>query len=227
MTRVMLIGACLLLVLLLAGCVETRFESPPGDNIETCDARWKGLWIGADAKRRGELDLDDVAAFHVGANCEFTVLDQAEPGGPLKHVRVPLNFVHAHGRDYIVVADSALAGVVKLDPPHGIDPTPKKSYFIARYRMRGDRIEIYTVDSRRAAALVVEGTLDGTVDKTRTNLRVYVQGDRARTLEVLRRHAIFEAKPTLELVRSRLDLDAFERSLQKPGAARPRSEPSR
>ena len=56
MTRVMLIGACLLLVLLLAGCVETRFESPPGDNIETCDARWKGLWIGADAKRRGELD---------------------------------------------------------------------------------------------------------------------------------------------------------------------------
>jgi hypothetical protein len=212
----------MLLGLLLAGCVETRFESPPGDNIETCDARWKGLWIGADAERRGELDLDDVAAFHVGANCEFTVLDQAEPGGPLKHVRVPLNFVHAHGRDYIVVADSALAGVVKLDPPHGVDPAPKKSYFIARYRVRGDRIEVYTVDSRRAASLVVEGTLDGTVDKTRTNLRVYVEGDRARTLETLRRHAIFEAKPTLELVRSRLDLDAFERSLRQPRPRRAR-----
>ncbi len=222
MTHAMFRGACMLLGLLLGGCVETRFESPPGDNIETCDARWKGLWIGADAQRRGELDLDDVAAFHVGANCEFTILDQAEPGGPLKHVRVPLNFVHAHGRDYIVVADSALAGVVKLDPPHGIDPAPKKSYFIARYRVRGERIEVYTVDSRRAAALVVDGTLDGTVDKTRTNLRVFVEGDRARTLETLRRHAIFEAKPTLELVRSRLDLDAFERSLRQPRPERPR-----
>ncbi|RYD16858.1 MAG: hypothetical protein EOP90_02495 [Lysobacteraceae bacterium] len=222
MTPSMFRGACILLGLLLAGCVETRFESPPGDNIETCDARWKGLWIGADAGRKGELDLDDVAAFHVGANCEFTVLDQAEPGGPLKHVRVPLNFVHAHGRDYIVVADSALAGVVTLDPPHGIDPVPKKSYFIARYRVRGDRIEVYTVDSRRAASLVVEGSLDGTVDKTRTNLRVYIEGDRARTLEILRKHAIFEAKPTLELVRSRIDLEAFERSLRQPRPQRPR-----
>jgi hypothetical protein len=207
--------AVALLALLLAGCVETRFESPLGDNIETCDARWKGLWIGADEARRGELDLDDVAAFHVAANCEFSVLDQAEPGGPLKRVHVPLNFVHAGGRDYIVVADTSLAGLVKLDPPHGVDPAPRKSYFFARYRVRGDRIQLYMVDSKRAARLVVDGKLDGTVEKTRNELRVYVRGDRARMLAMVREHAIFEDKPTLELVRSKLDVDAFERSLRQ------------
>lgn len=207
------------LLLLSAGCVETRFESPPGDNIETCDTRWKGLWIGADEQRRGELDLDDVAAFHVDANCEFSVLDQAEPGGPLKRVHVPLNFVHAQGRDYIVVADTSLAGLVTLQPPHGIDPPPRKSFFFARYRVRGDRIQLFTVDSKRAAQLVIDGKLDGTVDKTRNGLRVYVQGDRARMLRALREHSIFEDKPTLELVRSKQGLDAFERSLRRRAVA--------
>lgn len=223
MTATPLRYALAVLALLLAGCVETRFESPLGDNIETCDTRWKGLWIGADEHGRGELDLDDVAAFHVDANCEFSVLDQAEPGGPLKRVHVPLNFVHAGGRDYIVVADTSLAGLVKLDPPHGIDPAPRKSFFFARYRVRGDRIQLFTVDSKRAARLVIDGKLDGTVDKTRNGLRVYVRGDRSRMLGMVREHAIFEDKPTLELVRSKLGVDAFERSLRRPPATRAQS----
>ena len=223
MTATPLRYALAVLALLLAGCVETRFESPLGDNIETCDTRWKGLWIGADEHGRGELDLDDVAAFHVDANCEFSVLDQAEPGGPLKRVHVPLNFVHAGGRDYIVVADTSLAGLVKLDPPHGIDPAPRKSFFFARYRVRGDRIQLFTVDSKRAARLVIDGKLDGTVDKTRNGLRVYVRGDRSRMLGMVREHAIFEDKPTLELVRSKLGVEAFERSLRRPPATRGQS----
>jgi hypothetical protein len=203
--------AFVLATLALAGCIETRFESPLGDNIETCDARWKGLWTGVDK----DVDLGkDVTAFHVNDDCEFAVLDQPEPGGPLKRVRVPLNYVHAGGRDYIVVADTALAGLVKLQPPHGIDPVPQKSFFFARYRVRGDRIELYPVDSRRTAALVIDGTLDGTVDKTRNELRVYVRGSRTQMLAMVRENAIFEDKPTLELVRSHHDVAAFERSLQ-------------
>ena len=37
----------------LGGCVETRFAAPLGDNIETCDARWKGLWLDQEEQRRG------------------------------------------------------------------------------------------------------------------------------------------------------------------------------
>ena len=123
-----------LVCLALAGCVETRFESPLGDHIETCDARWKGLWTGADS----DLDLGhDVTAFHVNEDCEFSVLHQPEAGGALKRIRVPLNYVHVDNRDYIVVADTALAGLVKLKPPHGIEPAPPKSFFFARYQVRG------------------------------------------------------------------------------------------
>jgi len=37
----------------LSACVETRFESPLGDNIETCDTAWKGVWLepGDDGRR--------------------------------------------------------------------------------------------------------------------------------------------------------------------------------
>lgn len=204
--------------LALAGCVETRFESPLGDHIETCDARWKGLWTGAD----GDLDLDrNVTAFHVDDDCEFSVLDQPEPGGPLKRIRVPLNYVHADGHDYLVIADTALAGLVELEPPHGIDPAPRKSFFFARYRVRGDRIELYPVDSKRTARLVIDGKLDGSVDKTRNELRVYVRGSRAQMLAMVREQAIFTDEPTLELVRKRQDIAAFERSLQRPAQAKP------
>ena len=90
-------------------------------------------------------------------------------------------------------------------------------------RVRGDRIQLFTVDSKRAARLVIDGKLDGTVDKTRNGLRVYVRGDRSRMLGMVREHAIFEDKPTLELVRSKLGVDAFERSLRRPPATRGQS----
>ena len=74
MTAVRILAACLALA--LAGCVETRFESPIGDNIETCDAGWKGLWIDADAPNRDRPEKAD-AAFYVNDACEFIVLDAA------------------------------------------------------------------------------------------------------------------------------------------------------
>ena len=204
--------------LVLGGCIETRFESPLGDHIETCDARWKGLWTGADS----DLDLGrDVTAFHINEDCEFSVLDQPEPNGALKRIRVPLNYVHVDGRDYLVIADTALAGLVKLEPPHGIDPAPQKSFFFARYRVRGERIELYPVDDEAVARLVIDGKLEGTVDKTRNELRVYVRGSRAQMLALVREHAIFKDKPTLELVRRHEDVAAFERSLRKSGKDRP------
>ena len=208
--------AFVLVCLALAGCVETRFESPLGDHLETCDARWKGLWTGADS----DLDLGhDVTAFHVNEDCEFSVLDQPEAGGALKHIHVPLNYVHVDNRDYIVIADTALAGLVKLKAPHGIDPVPPKSFFFARYQVRGERIALYPVDDAEVARLVIDGKLDGTVDKSRNELRVYVRGSRAQMLALVRGHEIFTRKPTLELVRSRKNLAEFERSLQQPAKA--------
>jgi hypothetical protein len=195
---------------LLAGCVETRFESPLGDNIETCDARWKGLWLGAPDN---PAERNDATAFYVNDACEFIVVDQPEKHGPLKQVHVPINYVHADGKDYIVVADTAVKSLVDIRPPHGVTPLPDKSFFFARYRVRGDRIELNQVDDARVAGLVVAGKITGTVDKTENELHVYVRGTRAQMLDLVHKESIFKESDPLKLVRSRQTLDEYEKSL--------------
>ena len=116
----------------LGGCVETRFESPLGDNIETCDVKWKGLWGDPDsATEPGAIYVDD--------ECRFIVLDQPERGTPLKQIHVPMNFVHADGKDYLVVPDSALRGLVDLKQPHGVDPARRLRQPLHR-RQRVDQL---------------------------------------------------------------------------------------
>ena len=111
----------------------------------------------------------------------------------------------------------AAASASETFPPVPLDPDApdatvlRSALFFARYRVRGERIELYPVDDEAVAKLVIDGKLDGTVDKTRNELRVYVRGSRAQMLALVREHAIFEDKPTLELVRRHEDVAAFER----------------
>ena len=190
----------------LGGCVETRFESPLGDNIETCDTRWKGVWADPESK-------DEPSAVYVDDECHFMVLDQPEKAGPIKRIHVPMNYVHADGKDYLVVADTSLKGLVELKPPHGVDPAPEKAFFFARYQISGDRLEVSQVDSERVAKLVIDGKIDGTVSKTRNDLHVFVRGNRARMLEIVRTQAIFQTKAQTRLVRRKQSVDEFEQSV--------------
>jgi len=191
----------------LCGCVETRFESPLGDNIETCDTRWKGLWTVDKSPK------DDAGAFWIDNECRFTVLDQPERGAPFKQIHVPVNYVHDKGKDYLVIADVALKGLVELKTPYAIDPPPQKSFFFARYSVHGNRIELNDVASDAAAKLVIDGKLQGTVSKTANELHVYVRGDRAAMLEIVRGNAIFSGKPSLTLNRSNQTPADYEQSV--------------
>lgn len=190
----------------LAGCVETRFESPLGDNIETCDTLWKGLWADPESS-------DEPSAIYVDDECHFMVLDQPEKSGPIKRIHVPMNYVHADGKDYIVVADSSLKGLVELKPPYGIDPAPEKSFFFARYQIHGDHLDVNQVDSERVAKLVIDGKIDGSVSKTGNDLHVFVRGNRARMLEIVRTQSIFQTKSQTKLVRRNQTVDEFEQSV--------------
>jgi len=137
-----------------AGCVETRFESPIGDNIETCDARWKGVWAEADEANRDRPG--DTVAFYVDDDCKFVVLDDPDKDGTAKETPVPVNYVHADGKDYVIVTDTSLKPLADIKPPHGVTPVPEKSYYFARYTLRRDRLDIYQVDDERMAKLVVD-----------------------------------------------------------------------
>ena len=190
----------------LSGCVETRFESPLGDNIETCDTHWKGLWADPESH-------DEPSAIYVDDECHFMVLDQPEKGGPIKRIHVPMNYVYVDGKDYIVIADSSLKGLVELKPPYGIDPAPEKAFFFARYQIRGDRLEVSQVDSERVAKLVIDGKIDGSVSKTGNDLHVFVRGNRTRMLEIVRTQSIFQDKSQTKLVRRKQSVDEFEQSV--------------
>lgn len=207
---------------LLGACVETRFESPLGDNIETCDTAWKGLWFEADDDLRRMDGERHLTGFAVDEACAFTLIEQPEAGGSLKRTRVPINFVHARGDDYVVVSDTALRGLIDLKAPYDIEPPPQKSFFFAKYRVRGDRLEIRKVDDAKAARLVIDGALDGTVQKSRNELHVYVRGGRQQMLDLVRRHDLFESRPSLVFTRSREDLEDVERRLQHGAAQEPR-----
>ncbi|TDR43958.1 hypothetical protein DFR29_106100 [Tahibacter aquaticus] len=201
-------GLLFLAALALGGCVETRFESPLGDNIESCDVAWKGLWLPEEAPK-GDTDA---SAFFVDHECRFHVLDQPERGAPLKQIHIPLNFVHDGSNDYIVVSDAQLKGLVKLGPPFAVDPRPEKSFFFARYALRGDRLDLYDVDSERVAKLILDAKIEGTISKTSTELHVYVRGNRGQMLEIVRAHAIFGSKP-FSLRRSEQSVEAYEKAL--------------
>jgi hypothetical protein len=129
--------------------------------------------------------------------------------------------VHADGKDYLVIADTSLKVLVEIKPPYGIDPLPQKSFYFVRYRIRGDSIEINQVDSERLAKLVVDRKLEGTVSKTANELHVYIRGNRAKMLEILRTQSIFEDKPSTKLVRRKQTIDEFEQSVMHASAKKP------
>lgn len=199
--------ACILL--LLAACTETRFESPPGEHIEACDTGWKGLWV--DGTEDASASEPDELAFMVDKDCRFHLIERPEKDGPPKLIHIPLNFVHDRGKHYLVVADDQLSGVVSLEPVHGVKPVPAKSYFIARYELGKDRLRIFDIDSTRVAHQVLDKVLDGTIDSGNNELHVFVKGDRTRVLEILRKTDLFNARPDADARRIPSSLEDYER----------------
>ena len=203
-----MLGVCALIV--LSACTETRFESTPGDEIVACDPAWKGLWV--DASENQSSDEPDELGFLVDQECRFLLLERPEKDGPPKQIHIPVNYVHDRGKHYVVVADNQLGEAVKLDPIHGIEPAPAKSFFIARYQLDHDRLRIWQVNSKRTAHLVIDDTLDGTVDRTHNELHVFIHGDRAKVLDILRTQKIFEDKPSAEVRRIKMSLEEYEKA---------------
>lgn len=198
----------------LGGCVETRFESPLGGRQESCDARWKGLWIGPDPD-------DQSAAVYVDTTCNLFVIDKPAADKPVRRVELPVRYKQVDGRDYLSVEAAAFKELADLDPPYAIEPAPAHAYFFARYTISGDRLEIDMVNSKRVAQLVIDDKIDGTVGKSRNGLHVFVRGDPARMLEIVRSEPIFDGVTPIILVRSKQSADAFERNLERAAAKKP------
>ena len=172
---------------------------------------WKGLWVEADEANHDRPS--DTAAFYVNDDCQFIVLDQPEKNGALEanpcagelraRRRQGLRRRRRH-RD--------LNGLVDIKPPHGVTPAPDKSFFFARYRLRGDRLDIYQVDERahREARCRRQARRHRRQDAERA-ARV-----RARLARANARRWCARARSSREerdaLARSRQTLDEYEKS---------------
>ena len=174
-----------------------------------------------DASEPGSSDEPDELAFLVDQECRFYLLERPEKNGPPKPIHIPVNYVHDRGKHYVVVADNQLGETVKLDPVHGIEPAPEKSFFIARYQIDHDRLRIWQVDSKRSAHQVIDGKLDGSVDHSHNELHVFIRGDRARILDIVRTQKIFEDNPAADVRRSKLNLEEYERQRSARRAGKP------
>ncbi len=204
-----------LIALLFSGCVETRFESPLGNDIKACDARIKGLWVDPDDP------LHASSAAYVDDQCRVQLLVQTEPATPLRQVHLPVNFVHLDRHDYLVVADAELANVTDVVPVFGVDPVPKRSFFFVRYRFRGSRLELTPVNTAALAKLVIDGKLDGTVSSANHELHVFIRGDRERMLEIARQQPIFENSEPVVAEKRDQNIADYERDVlaeQRRGA---------
>ncbi len=201
------VGLLVLIALLFSGCVETRFESPLGNDIKACDPRVKGLWVDPDDP------LHASSAVFVDDKCRVQILVQTEPATPLRQVHLPVNFVHLDKQDYLVVADAELANVTDVPPVFGIDPVPKRSFFFVRYRVRGSRLELTPVNTAALAKLVIDGKLDGTVSSTNHELHVFIRGDRDRMLDVVRQQPVFKNSEPLVAERRDQGIADYERDV--------------
>lgn len=201
----------LLVCAVLAGCTETRFESAPDVALQSCDARWKGLWVPRD-------EPNGSSAFYIDDDCNFIVFDHPDRGGPIKRVPLHVRFGRVDKQDLMILADKELTPLVEIDPVYGVKPAPNHAYFYARYDMHKGHVAVYPVDSERVAARIIRGKLKGTVSKTVNELHVFVSGDGAKMRDMLRRESIFAGKPDFVLVRSKRPLGEFEQMLGKPAS---------
>ncbi|MFZ1620283.1 hypothetical protein, partial [Dokdonella sp.] len=68
---------------------------------------------------------------------------------------------------------------------------------------------------------VIDGVLDGSVDDAHNELHVFIRGDRASILDIVRKQKIFEDKPSANVRRSTLSLDEYERQRSARRAGKP------
>ncbi|HNR91130.1 MAG TPA: hypothetical protein PKO41_01775 [Dokdonella sp.] len=196
-------AGALTLLLVLAGCVETRFESLPGDQVERCDARWVGNWRFVSSEDKREA-ADDAVFIAIGAGCrDIRVFEKGKQDDDLT---ADLHFARVDRMRILAVQliEQKDKGKAKGEWDGG--------YHYFRYDTRANRIDMYAVDHDRVAHLLIDGKLRGRVEMVSQRPGVhrqshgrsqenFVAGDASAMVEVVRKPGIFEKRPSNSLIR--------------------------
>ncbi len=187
---------------LLAGCVQTRFESLPGDQVEACDARWVGNWR---VVITGEDDDPDELHASIGADCNEIRLFEDGKADDKNDARL----------HFAKVGNLSVLAVQILDDKHdkaeaSADKQPD-GYHYFRYVARARQIDLHAIDHERVAHLLVDGKLRGSIELNSQGTRAkrprhdtldnFVAGDPSAMAKAVRSRGLFKRRPHIALIR--------------------------
>ena len=183
------------LLLGLAGCSTTVFESMPTGHTTDCDPAWPGRWKPVAMPDDDPAKSKDV--LEISADCRTATMKSDSKPKPL----------------HLTLIDSKAGQFLQVNNDNG-DPdcigagTSHCGYVLLRYERDGDIIRLYDPDHATAAVAIAKGSIKGysapdeqRQTKTSTpTYRNFVAGDAGIIENVLRRHPqLFNSKPMLVL----------------------------
>ncbi len=170
--------AAILLVLALAGCQITTFETAPLA-AAACDPALSGRWLslGDDGERDGELEL------RLGGDCRLEVDDLDK--GVLRQGAATTLRVAEYGGEHYAWVDAAWLRE-RFGPEF---EAPKSDTYLMRYRVRGDELCLRALDHVAIAHQIIDGDLPGEVHYADHRLSNRITGP--ATPAVLARRGVF------------------------------------
>lgn len=187
--------ALLALLLGLAGCSTTVFQSLPEGGTTDCDPAWPGRWqpVGG-----GNEAMKPKDAVEFSADCRTaTVKGEAKPMRLTLVDTGKARYLQLHndsGEPDCIGQDKTRCGAVLL-----------------RYEREGDTIRVYDVDHAKVAAAIkgrkIEGYSErpdsGELKSSEPVYRNYIAGDAKRIAKLLRQHPdLFAGEPLVVLQRA-------------------------
>ena len=190
--------ALLALLLGLAGCSSTVFQSLPTGTTSDCDAAWPGRWEPVASANEAVKPQD---AVEISADCRSATVK-----GEIKPIRLTL-------------VDTGKAQYLQLHNDSGKpdcigEGTTRCGATLLRYKREGDTIRLYDADHAKVAAAIKSGKIEGFSErpdagglKSREPVyRNYIAGDGKRIARLLRKHPeYFAGEPLIVLQRAPAD----------------------
>ena len=173
----------------------------------------RGLWFP-----RAEPNSD--SAFYIDDACRFVMIEVPKNGGPTKRTTHIPELCARRRQGLSRDRRRCLEGGGRHQTGLWRRSRSQAAFYYARYVADKTNIDVYPVDSQARRHPHHRPKIDGTVSKTTNELHVFVSGDAAHMLEILRGDSIFADKPKIELVRSRSFRQANSSAApEKPSAA--------
>lgn len=204
----------LMLILLLAACQTTRFQSRPSGTYADCDDGWVGAWLVT--KQQADDAIDSLGTLVVPAGCRPMTMH--EDGKPPEHFDDYIFSYARVGQMHLLVA-SERQGKTGTDPADrtgaGKGYADKKAGFVIfRYEVGPQRITVQGIDHAQVARAIVDGTQPGHTEVSNnaqsgpaparvTLIDNWIQGDGDAIAALLQRvPTLFATQPLLMLQRA-------------------------